>query len=205
MDILLYVGEPTPYSIWQEIDLEILPAGAHASIRSGIWKIIISPRFIKDGKYDMWLKNGSSLGVETGYLMPDVDRTFTIPSTAYRPITVAAYDGDTDTYAPFSGRGYVCCHTVKPDIAAPGVDIVSCAPGGGYTAKSGTSMACPFVTGVAALLMQYGIVDQRDPYLYGEKVKAYLMKGARELPSIDAYPNDQVGWAPLCVKDSLPT
>ena len=65
-------------------------------------------------------------------------------------------------------------------------------------------MATPFVTGSAALLMQWGIVTGRDPYLYGEIVKAYLIRGARVLPGINEYPNPQLGWGALCVASSLP-
>jgi subtilisin family serine protease len=149
------------------------------------------------------MPSGSSIRTETGFLVPDSSVTLTIPSTASKSITVAAYDGNTDTFAPFSGRGYVCCQMSKPDLAAPGVNIRSCAPGGGYTNRTGTSMACPFVTGSAALLMQYGILRGKDPYLYGEKLKAHLIRGARPLPAFSQYPNEQVGWGALCLKDSL--
>lgn len=203
-EILWYFGEPAPYSIQQEIYMELLPEGVYTNIRSGIWKLFFSPRNIVDGRYDLWMPSGSSINKETGFLVSEVDTTLTIPSTASKPVTVAAYDGDTDTYAPFSGRGYVCCHLVKPDLAAPGVDIVSCAPGGGYTSRTGTSMACPFVTGSAALLMQYGIVQRNDPYLFGQKLKAYLIRGARQLSAFSEYPNDRVGWGALCLRDSLP-
>ena len=70
---------------------------------------------------------------------------------------------------------------VKPDLVAPGVNITTTAPGGGYTTATGTSFAAPFVTGAAAMLMQWGIVDGNDPYLYGMKVRAYLTRGARHL------------------------
>ena len=52
--------------------------------------------------------------------------------------------------------------------------------------------------------MEYGIVQGNDPFLYGEKVKAYLHAGARQLPGYDIWPNDQVGWGALCVSESLP-
>lgn len=70
---------------------------------------------------------------------------------------------------------------MKPELAAPGVNITTTAAGGGYTVVSGTSFAAPFVTGSAALLMEYGIVRKNDPYLYGDKLKAYLLAGARSL------------------------
>jgi len=49
-----------------------------------------------------------------------------------------------------------------------------------------------------------GIVEGNDPYLYGEKVKAYLLRGARHLPILQEYPNPQIGWGVLCLRDSLP-
>ena len=76
---------------------------------------------------------------------------------------------------------------------------------GGYGAFTGTSFATPFVTGGAALLMEWGIVRGNDSYLYGEKVKAYLRRGAKPLPGFTEYPNPQVGYGALCVKDSIPS
>ena len=87
---------------------------------------------------------------------------------------------------------------------APGVGILAAAPGGGENSLSGTSMATPFVTGAAALLMEWGIVRGNDPFLYGEKMKAYLRRGARELPGFGKYPNREVGYGRLCLERSLP-
>ena len=69
---------------------------------------------------------------------------------------------------------------------------------------TGTSFAAPFVSGAAALMMEWGIIRGNDPYLYGEKLKAYLRRGARPLPGFSVYPNPQVGYGALCVRDSLP-
>ena len=105
------------------------------------------------------------------------------------------------TYADFSGRGAGA--RVKPDLVAPGVNILAPIQGGGFEEFSGTSFATPFVTGSAALLMQWGIVNENDAFLYGEKVKAYLQRGAREILGFQEYPNQIVGYGALCVEESL--
>lgn len=202
-ELLVYYGKPSPYSTSQEIYLDFIPRGQY--IDNGIWEIILLPRSVIAGSYNLWLPGQSVLGAGTGFLYPTEDTTLTIPSTSAKVISVGAYNSDFDSYAPFSGRGFTReTNQIKPDIAAPGVNITSAAPGGGYTTKSGTSMATPFVTGAAALLMEWGIVRGNDPFLYGEKVKAYLIRGAKKLPAITEYPNPLIGWGTLCVKDSLP-
>lgn len=202
--LLWYFGEPAPYSVSQEIYLEMIPLPGSSYIQSGIWKFQFTPVDIVDGRFDLWLPSGNAINPSTNFLVPSPDITLTIPSTATNPITVAAYNSNTDSFASFSGQGFTGLSLPKPDIAAPGVDITSTAPGGGYTQNTGTSMATPFVTGSAALLMEYGIIQKRDPYLYGQKVKAYLQKGARHLPAVQTYPNPQIGWGVLCLKDSIP-
>jgi hypothetical protein len=152
----------------------------------------------------MWLPASAIRNRTTAFLRPTPTTTLTIPSTASRVITVGAYDSRQNTIAPFSGRGFTWNNQqVKPDLVAPGVDIISCAPGGGYVSKTGTSMATPFVTGSCALLMQWGILEGNAPFLYGEKIKAYLINGAKPLPAFGEYPNPQAGWGALCADDSL--
>ena len=93
---------------------------------------------------------------------------------------------------------------VKPDIAAPGTNIGTISPNNTFVQVSGTSFATPFVTGSAALLMEWGIVRGNDVFLYGEKVKAYLRRGARPVRGEQVYPNAKVGYGSICVENSLP-
>ncbi|MBH1941281.1 S8 family serine peptidase [Mobilitalea sibirica] len=200
-EIFLYYGDPTPYNPQQEIYVELIPTNRY--INSGIWRIELVPNRIVEGNYDIWLPSGSVKNPATRFLLSSEYTTLTIPSTAERAITVGAYNAYTDSYAPFSGRGYTRNNRVKPDLVAPGVNINSASPGGGYTIRSGTSMATPFVTGSAALLMEWGIVRGNDPYLYGEKLRAYLINGARPLRIERIYPNRTLGYGALCLDNTF--
>lgn len=205
-EILLYYGKPSPYQTNQEIYFDFIPTGSY--IDSGVWQIVLTPRKVVTGIYQMWLPSQSVLNQGTAFLNPVSSDTLTIPSTASRVVTVGAYDARSFSYADFSGRGALEKNAEmwvqKPDLAAPGVRVTTAKAGGGYGEYSGTSFAVPFVTGSAALLMEWGIIRGNDPYLYGEKVKAYLRRGARHLPGYERWPNNQLGYGVLCVESSLP-
>ncbi len=201
-ELLVYYGEPSPYSVEQEIYVDFLPLGDY--IDSGVWNVRLVPGRIVDGSYQMWFPSSAATGNATRFLRPRESDTLTIPSTASNVITVGAYNTATDAYADFSGRGSEDGGALKPSLAAPGVNIETAAPDGRYVSQTGTSFATPFVTGAAALLMQYGVVDGEDPFLYGEKVKAYLQRGARPLPGLGGGWNNLTGYGALCVRDSIP-
>lgn len=203
-ELLIYCGAPSPYSLYQELYIDFISSRTY--IASGVWTFLLTAQNITDGIYDLWMPAAAIRGNATQFLAPTPETTLTIPSTAAKTISVGAYDSNTNTYAPFSGRGFTWnTNQVKPDIVAPGVDITSCAVGGGYETRSGTSMATPFVSGSCALLMQWGILQGNDSFLYGEKMKAYLIKGARKLPFVEKYPDPRVGWGALCVSASIPS
>lgn len=204
MELLTYFGEPSPFRIRQEIYIDMIPQTVY--IQSGLWKFRLIPRSIRNGRYDMWLPAQGALNFGTGFTSPDSASTFTIPSAAAKAVTVGAYDAGTSSAAPFSGRGYIVeiggSLMVKPELAAPGVNVLVPSVSG-MARVSGTSYATPFVTGSAALLMEWGIVRGNDAFLYGEKLKAYLIKGAEPLAGA-AVPDTQTGWGRLCLKNSLP-
>lgn len=171
--ILIYVGEPSPYSIDQEIYFDFLPVNRY--VDRGIWTIYLYPIKTVTGNYDLYLPSSTVLNTDTRFFTPTPAKTLTIPSTATKVITVGAYDTAYESYADFSGRGYPLVSTagarisqrdVKPDLAAPGVNIATIGPDNTFVQVSGTSFATPFVTGSAALMMEWGIVRGRDPFLY---------------------------------------
>lgn len=198
MQILGYRGGPTPYSVFQEIYFDLLP---QSYVTVGVWQIQMVPKRIVDGTYNIWLPADAALNEGTGFLNPNPQTSFTIPSTTSGVITVGAYNSRTDVYAPFSGRGGE--GTDKPDLVAPGVSVGAVGANGAVNSYTGTSFATPIVTGCAALLMEWGIERGNDAYLYGEKVKAYLIRGARQLPG-EPVPSTRVGFGAVCLQNSIP-
>jgi len=210
-ELLIYIGEPSPYSIDQEIFFDFIPRGDY--ITPGVWTFQLDPVRIVTGNYRFYLPGSEVLNSGTRFFSPNPEETFTIPSTAGKVITVGAYNSLYGAYADFSGRGYVLESRagqlvagggVKPDLVAPGVNIIISDGAGGTESLTGTSFATPFVTGAAALMMEWGIVRGNDPFLYGEKVKAYLRRGARPIRGEGEYPNSRVGYGALCLSESLP-
>ena len=103
-EILLYYGEPSPYSTAQEIFIDMLPKETY--VASGVWRLILNPRKVVSGAYELWLPSENVLNQGTGFLFPTDQTTLTIPSTAGRVVTVGAYNALTFAYADFSERGY---------------------------------------------------------------------------------------------------
>lgn len=206
--LLIYSGSATPYNSRQETVIEWIPAGARSTLNAGVWKCTVEPVNTRSGQVNFWLPSSQITGRGTKFVQSTPFTTLTIPSTAENVISVGAYNSNTISYAAFSGRGYTTTGEVKPDLVAPGVNIMTTAPFSSYSRFSGTSMAAPFVTGSAALLMEWGIVKGNDPFLYGEKLKAYLIAGARPLAVSSTretvYPNPETGWGRLCLEDSFP-
>ena len=202
--IAFYNSAPSPFQRLQEYYFEFFPIADSFYLTSGVWSLIIEPISIKNGTFEMWLPAASSLNGATRFLSPDPYNTLTVPSSANSVITVGAYDAKTNTPADFSGRGAASMPNLltKPDLVAPGVSVIVPSFPGGYQTVSGTSFAAPFVTGSAALLMEWGIVKRNNLFLYGEQLKAWLIAGAKELPGYPV-PNPRTGWGALCLEAAL--
>ncbi|ONI44674.1 peptidase S8 and S53 subtilisin kexin sedolisin [Candidatus Epulonipiscium fishelsonii] len=173
-------------------------------INEGVWRIAIFGIDVVDGRYEVWGPSKAIAGDDTFMLEPTSNTTLTTPSTARNGITVGAYNSVTGQIASFSGQGYVRNDIlVKPDLVAPGVNIISTSITGGYVSLSGTSMAAPHVTGGVALLMEWGIVQKNNPFLYGENLKTYLLRGTDKNINRTIIPSPLWGYGKMCIKSSL--
>lgn len=113
---------------------------------------------------------GITVCCSAGNMGPFPD-SITAPGNCKKVITVGSYDGNR-----FSSAGPLLPYITKPELVAPGTNIVSLKPGGGYSIKSGTSMSVPFISGACALLLQ------KKPYLSNEQIKIRLMEAAKPVP-----------------------
>ena len=200
-DVAVYYGQPSFYNGGQEVFF--LLSGQAVPVTQGIWRLLAGGRQVTDGEFHIWLPTVEEVGLGTAFSVPDPELTLTLPSTAINVLSVGGYNASIDSAADFSGRGYTYRNIyVKPDLVAPAVDVLSTRMGGGYDTFTGTSMAAPFVTGAAALMMEWGIVRGNDPFLYGQRVKAFLQKSAMRNPWL-SYPNRIWGYGALCLKAAM--
>ncbi|SJO09371.1 C5a peptidase precursor [Clostridioides difficile] len=186
-----------PYSLTRRVTLQL---SSNTQITPGLWKIVFEPIDIVTGNVNIYLPTSEGLNRNTRFLIPTQELTVTVPGTASRVITVGSFNSRTDIVSIFSGEGDTQLGVFKPDLLAPGEDIVSFLPGGTSGALTGTSMATPHVTGVCSLFMEWGIVNGNDLFLYSQKLRALLLKGARRL-SNQSYPNNSSGFGFLNLSD----
>ena len=195
-----YLEQPTPIYEGQQILIVFKALGEY--IPQDTWTLQVIAKNIVDGRIDAWLPITEDSGLETQFLNPDPKTTLTLPSTSLKVISVGGYDSSSDEFAEFSGRGYTRNNLVKPDLVAPSVSVISTKSGGTYSNFTGTSFAAPFVSGACALMMQWGIVNKNDIFMYGERLKAFLKLGASRKKNLN-YPNDKWGYGSLCISSSL--
>lgn len=163
----------------------------------GLWRLQLSGRYVSpEERADIWLPVREFLGEDTYFLRPDPYVTLTDPSNASRVITVTAYNHRDNSLYLRSGRGYNRAGSVKPDLTAPGVNIFGPAVRGGYTVRSGSSIAAAHVAGAAALILEYGIVRGNLYSLDTGSIKNYLIRGADRNPE-ERYPNRLWGYGRL--------
>lgn len=188
-------GQPTHYNPLQEI--YILFRGVSKPIAGGIWSIVVHGEEISYGLFDMWLPSLEEVGQNTSFLRPAVTNTITLPATEQNVISVGGYNSLLNSIADFTGQGTIRnIDFIKPDLVAPAIDILTTRSGGGYDVFTGTSVAAPFVTGSAALMMEWGLLRGNDPFLYGQRIKAFLWKGAERSNNI-TYQNPIWGYGTL--------
>lgn len=161
----------------------------------GIWKIRIFKEKVLNGRYDIWLPMEYFIHPDTRFLNPDPDTTICEPGNATGPMTVTAYDHRSETLFFQASRGYTRDGRIKPDFAAPGVNIYGPGLNGRYRTGTGTSVAAAVTAGCAVLLLSY------RSFYTGLQIKNLLIKGTVRNQLI--YPNREWGYGKIDIYNSL--
>ena len=169
----------------------------------GLWRLIVSGNFINpEESFDIWLPVRDFMGKGTYFLRPDPYVTLTDPANTPRVITVSAYNHRDNSVYLRSGRGFNRNGDIKPDLAAPGVNVFGPAPGGGFTSQSGASVAAAHVAGSSALMLEWGMARSNIYSMDTGSIKGYLIRGADRTPN-SVYPNREWGYGRLNLYQSF--
>ncbi len=166
---------------------------------AGIWRLNITGDVVTTGVYHMWLPMEEQLFGEVIFIRSDPDYTVTEPGNARMVLTTGAYDIDNEAIYLQSGRGYSAAEQIKPELAAPGVDIIDAYRN---EPRTGTSVAASCMSAAAILYMQWAVYVRDAQNITGSFIKTALIQGAATQPN-RSYPNREWGYGQLCLADSI--
>lgn len=195
-----FLLENTEITLYYSV-VEMLTGQQLAMIRflnpsQGVWRVRITNEFFDNGIFHMWLPISGLVDPGIRFLAPDPFTTLTAPSSADLLLSASTYNSANNSIYLNSGRGYTRNDLIKPDFASPGVDLTAPAPGGRYTAFTGSSASAALTAGAAALLIQWGIQRFRFRYLSPREVKNLFIRGSRR-SNILTYPNREWGYGAM--------
>lgn len=167
----------------------------------GIWRIRVYNSQFFTGSYHMWLPVEGFISDQTVFLNPSPNNTITLPGNSPSPLTIGAYNHLNNSIYIHSSRGYTLSNVIKPDLAAPGVDVYGPALTGPpdtvpMTRRTGTSVAAAHAAGAVANLMSWGVVEGNDRSMSEAAIRSYLVRGAKRNPAL-SYPNREWGYGAL--------
>lgn len=163
---------------------------------AGIWRIHVQAGRISDGVYNIWLPVTEFLNTEVYFLESNPDITITTPGEVQEAITAAFYNGVNQSIGIGSGRGFTRTNQIKPDFAAPGVDVTGALPGGGFVRRTGSSAAIGITAGAVALLMEWIIYQLSIPVIEALELKTLLILGTQQKEGVE-YPSKEWGYGTL--------
>lgn len=174
------------------------------NIKPGIWTLRIFPEFIINGNYNVYLPNKNLISPQTRFTDSSSDATITLFGVIKKVITVGAYNDRTDSLWIGSSKGSVVKRQIKPDIVAPGVDIIGPYQNDAYNTATGTGVSSSVVAGIVAIMMSYIISQEEESrnLLFSEPLKTFLMLGATR-KEIYTYPNMAQGYGILNLRNIL--
>ncbi len=168
----------------------------------GTWRFKVYSRGDTRGAFHLWLPADNFISKNTYFLQSNPYTTILDPGDSLVPITVTAYNPATETLYPASGKGYTASNLVKPELAAPGVNILCPALNHSFTTISGTGAAAAHTSGITALLLEWCIVKGNYPGINTVSIKNFLLRGAKRKSNFQ-YPNQDWGYGMIDVYNAF--
>jgi len=165
---------------------------------AGIWRIRVYGENRGESSFHIWLPMEGFISDNTFFIRSDPYTTILNLATGRYPIAVTAYNDTDDSLYLNASRGYTRTGVIKPEIAAPGVNIIAPSINNSFVEVTGTSAAAAHTAGVTALLFEWAIVRGNQPMLNTLDLKILMIRGARRELDV-AYPNREWGYGILDV------
>ena len=161
---------------------------------SGIWKIIPETLELGNGIFHIWLPMEEFLTGNVYFIRANPEYTVMEPGDTGAVVCAAYYNGKENSIAVSSGRGYTRDNRIKPDFAAPGINVTGINLKGQFVARSGSSIAVGITSGALALFMEW--LDRHGVNLDASQMKNLLILGASRKTDMN-YPNQEWGYGAL--------
>lgn len=165
------------------------------NLTNGVWKITVFSLEEGNWDYNIWMPMRNFVNENTTFLTPSPDTIVTNPGNAFEVITFGAYNHRNNSIYLNSSRGFTSNNNIKPDLVAPGVDVYGPVSALRFGERSGTSVAAANGAGVAALMLEWGIVKENRADMNSLIIKYYFIKGARKEQMV--VPNRSFGYGIL--------
>lgn len=163
---------------------------------AGLWRFNIYERGGLNRGFNIWLPMQGFISEGTYFIRSDPYTTILTLGNALHPLTVTAYNDADDSLYPNSSRGFTAINRIKPEVAAPGVNVIGPTLERGFAPFTGTSVAAAHTAGIAALMFEWGYIRGNIPAMSTVEMKNLIIRGARR--EVDAvYPNRDWGYGIL--------
>ncbi len=168
----------------------------------GVWRFQVYGRGDLPGEFHIWLPPDKFISRDTYFTNSTSYTTVTSPGDSIVPITITAYNSSVNNIYPEAGRGFTIPNTVKPELAAPGVNLQCPDLNHGFTTVTGTGAAAAHAAGIAAMVLEWSAVQGNFPRLDTVGIKKFLIRGARRSANL-TYPNRDWGYGMIDIYNAF--
>ena len=164
----------------------------------GIWTFRVSASgSLYNGSFHMWLPITEFLNVPVYFLNPDPYMTLTEPSMAPEVLSVSTYNAENNSFYVESGRGFGRTGQIRPDLAAPGVNVSTI-----RGRRTGSSLAAAIIAGAVAQFFQWAVIEGNNRLAESREIRSYFIRGALRTPGL-SYPNRDWGYGRLNLEETF--